>query len=457
MQPSVVSLSIIVGCSYIALIATVVNSVFRVALLQGLAEKVMYSDAVSLSETVEQVSIRDGSIEMNRFSNESYGYRVNVSGCWIIVSSNRYSRDELERLRNKALNIVVSSCGELSDAELYSGRIEIGREFPEFEETSKLLYDLCSEAKGYGVQRCEVDLLMRSVSRSIERESGENAYELKKIVEVEIALMRFTEYGLPIFVSDFVAMVSWHPNDVLKNLERVFKTAVDKSTNMSRLRSLKPYLYGRAQIILDHTASASIFHEVSHILDASYIYSQRVLGVKICSDEVEVYDEPYNYQSPSVRFFDDEGVVAKKRTLIEGGVVRDLHHTRLTAKQAGSEPGSAHGLFHTPVPFHTSLVVKAGDWRYGEILEDTKKGFYVGGVTISTLEEGYIRLVPEYGYLIEDGELKEMVKIREVKIPLKGLKTISAISRDVKVRTSYEKSWLVSEISPMIRLEAYVQ
>ncbi|MEM1917062.1 MAG: hypothetical protein QXU00_07265, partial [Ignisphaera sp.] len=69
----------------------------------------------------------------------------------------------------------------------------------------------------------------------------------------------------------------------------------------------------------------------------------------------------------------------------------------------------------------------------------------------------YIRFVPEFSYTIENGEFRESIKIREVKVPLQSIKTINAISKDAKIRTSIEKSWLVSEIAPTIRLVAYVQ
>jgi len=75
---------------------------------------------------------------------------------------------------------------------------------------------------------------------------------------------------------------------------------------------------------------------------------------------------------------------------------------------------------------------------------------------MATLEEGYVRIVPQYSYVIEDGEIKEAIRIREVKIPLAAFRTVSAISKSQKLRVSIEKEWLVAEMSPRIRLEGYV-
>lgn len=422
----------------------------------GLA-RILYSDAVTLAEEATQIAYREGSVEINKYDNTVYGYRVNIEGCWRIISSNGRDRDILEKLKERISAIPSNECGELAEAELYKGRVDIGKDHLDVDEIVKMVHDLCSEAKGYNITKCEQIVTLRTIRRSIERSSDDFAHELKRIVEVEIGLLGRSSYGLTSFSSNYKAMIVWNPKDAIKSIDFVFKEAVDKISHMSTLKPLKPYLYGRTIIVLDHISSATLFHEISHLLDPTYGYGTKIVGYKLYSEEVEVYDEPHNVESPSIRFFDDEGVTAKKRSLIENGVVQDLHHTRSTAKTAGSEPGSAYGLFHNPIPFHTTLVIKPGDWKHDEILRDTKKGFYINGVVVASLEEGYIRLVPEYGCIIQDGELKEAVKVREVKIPLPGLKTINAISRNTSIRVSYEKMWLVSEVAPMIRLEAYVQ
>lgn len=420
--------------------------------------QILYSDTVALSEEITQITIRDGSIEIGNYTNKTYGYRVNIAGCWNIISLNKpISNDAINRLKNFMNNIQRDECDEFADAELYKGHVKIGREFPEIDEIIKFIYNICLEAKGYNIAKCEIVVTLRDISRSIERENNDIAYEQRRIVEVEMGFTTVSSYGVLGLVSGYGAVISWSSRDVIRYIEALFKTTIDKAVNTYKIKPLKPYLYGKTIVILDNIVSAALFHEISHMLEATYIYGSRIIGIKLCADDIDIYDEPYSYEAPSIRFFDDEGVISRKRTLIERGIVRDLHHTRATAKSMGSEPGSAYGLFNKPIPFHTTLIVKPGDWRYTEILEDTKRGLYVCGVNIATLEEGYIRVVPEYSYIIDNGELKESVKIREVKIPITNIKTISAVSRDTKIRSSYEKSWLVTEIAPMIRLEAYVQ
>ncbi|MEM1541467.1 MAG: metallopeptidase TldD-related protein [Ignisphaera sp.] len=419
---------------------------------------IIYNDTVSLNEDVVQIAIRNGSIDINAYTNASYGFRINIDGCWSIVSTNKNNPELLNKFKQTSLNIMMSKeCEGLAEAELYKGYVEIGKELPEAEDVARLIHNLCEEIRGLNVIRCEIIVILKNVIKAIERDYNDRVQELRRFVEIEIGLLGKSSLGLPIFSSTYNALISWNSKEVLKSIENSFKLAVDRLTKSYGMKSLKPYLYGKATVVLDHKATAALFHEISHMLDSTYLYSQKLLGYKLGPDELEVYDEPYSYSTPSMRFFDDEGVITKKRTLIENGVVRDLHHTRSTARTMGSEPGSAYGLFHKPVPFHTVLTIKPGDWRFNEILEDTKRGFYVEGVAMATLEEGYIKFIPEFSYTIENGEFREPVKIIEVKIPLQSIKTINAISKDTKVRASIEKSWIVSEVAPIISLVAYIQ
>jgi len=90
------------------------------------------------------------------------------------------------------------------------------------------------------------------------------------------------------------------------------------------------------------------------------------------------------------------------------------------------------------------------------MIEETRSGILINGVALATLEMGYIRLIPQNASIIKHGEVQDNVKVREVKIPLSNLRTINAISKELNIRTSKERDWIVTEVAPYIRLEAYV-
>lgn len=416
----------------------------------------IYIDRVRYQEVVTQIAYRDGSIEINNLTANVLGARVNKSGCWYIVSRQGIDAN-LSDLEKRALSLARDGvCGDFSEAELFKGSVEIGKEFPSEEEVVKLITELCQEIKASYNVKCEVVVGMHHRMRTISREGGDDAKESKKFVDIEIGLIGTTTYGQNIFASSHSAFVAWSANSIARNIDSLFRDTISRIGKSIKVKALKPYEVGKSQIILGNEAAAALIHEISHMLNPLYPHSIRIVGSKLFPDEFSLYDEPNTHDTPAIRFFDDEGVATRKRVLVENGVIRDLHHTRTTAKSFSSEPGSAHGLFTNPVPFHTTLVLASGDWGEREMVEETKRGFLIDGISIAMLEEGYIRIVPQTSFLIENGEMVESIKIREVRVPLQALKTINAISKNPRARVSEEKGWIVSEIAPQIRLEGFV-
>ena len=263
-----------------------------------MSTQALYEDTALLSENVNLIAVRDGSVEMNSYESTIYGYRVNVLGCWGIVSHNKYDKDLLNKLKHVMIMTITEPCGEFSEAELYKGNVTIGKEFPDADGVLKLIYDLCGEAKGYNATRCEIIAQLKTIKRVIERGKDDIAEEQRLIAEAEIAVLGTTSYGIAVAATNYVVTISWSSKHVLNQIESAFKEAMDKMIEMSALKPLKPYLYGKTNVILDHTASAAVFHEVSHMLDPTYSVSRRILGYRLFSEDVEVYDDPLNSASP---------------------------------------------------------------------------------------------------------------------------------------------------------------
>lgn len=416
----------------------------------------VYSDTVYYDEDSIQVSYREGSLEINKLRASVKGVRVNKNGCWYVGSTQGFDLSPTE-LKEKLMRVAGDRvCGELAEAELFKGAVEVGKELPTEDEVAPLLRDLCEEAEASYSLRCEVTVTLRTTTKLIERDDGTRASEVKKFAEVEVGLLAYPQLSTPSLHAAQTMVVAWSKNAVFKAIEDSLHEAVTKARKFGVPKPLKPYQVGRAELILDSRASSALMHEISHLLTPIHITGPKLLGTVLTSQMVSVYDEPHIHNTPSLRFFDDEGVIVRRRALIEEGVVRDLHHTRATAKAFGSEPGSAYGLFTKPQGFHSSLIVKPGDWREEEMIEETKSGYLIENVALALLEEGYVRIIPQYAYDVARGELSEAVKIREVKVPFSALKTINAVSKDVRVRVSRERDWVVSEVAPYLRLTGFI-
>lgn len=348
------------------------------------------------------------------------------------------------------LRSIHTRCPGFSDAQLFSGTVSLGSIDRDPVEMLKSASSVCQELTDAS---CEVILNVREIERNIDR-FGDVASERKVIIEVITGVViRTPRVSSASAHMSFVGDLSLLRESQIENL---IKSCYERAKAMAKSKPLNPLAAGKADVILKPDLAAALFHEVSHLLEGDAINHLRI-GTQIGPPELDIIDDPRYVSAASIRLFDDEGVVTHRRTLVESGVVVDLHHTRSTAHILGSTPGSAHGLFHIPRPFHTVLIVKPGDWKDDEIVEETKRGFIAEGLMEASTQGTYIRIVPESVWYVEGGELKEPVRISAIKIPLTKIKTISAMSRSLGTRIAYEKGHLVSEIAPTIRLQAYIE
>ncbi len=414
----------------------------------------VYSDRVVLEEVVHEVAFRGDSLEVNRYYGKVLGIRKCINGCWYITSC-QGCRGFDELVNRSYLVSRTEYCGGLADAELFNGEFSLGNDCFDEDTVARVIHELCSEAKGLGIVKCEVVATFRRISKRLIRNESDEAHELRHLFELEVAGMK-SQGGLVRFSSLFRAIVPFRLGDILKLIDNSLGE-LRRYLSISKVpKHLPPYKVGKSQLVLSNEVAAALFHEISHLLDPTYVLSMKYLGIQLGPRELRVYDDPFNPRTPTYRVFDDEGVKTFRRVLIEDGRVVDTHNTRVTAKYVGSKPGSAYGLFHKPIPFHTTLVIDGGDWRDSEIIEETREGFFIDGTVMATLERGYVRIVPERTYLIRNGELSDLINVKEVKVPLIKLRSISAISRSSLPRISREKDWLVAELAPKIRLEGYV-
>jgi len=404
------------------------------------------------------IAFRGGSVEVNESRARVEGYRLCVEGCWAIVSSQGSAprREALERLeKSLRLRAEQGKCPGLPDSwDEFSGHVEFGKDLDDYDSVVELVAGLCHEVEELEPSVvCEAVVMVRRRRRCIESEHS-RAEETKRIVEVTFSLAK--RGAGAVGATSFRALVPMNARDVHQLIEECYREALERLRRASTVKSLSVLERGKACLVLDSEAAGALFHEVSHLLDP-HIGGSLLRGSKIAVPEIQLVDDPTLVYAPSLRFFDDEGVRCRRRVLIEDGTVVELHSTLATSRISGSEPGSAHGLFTTPIPFHTTLVVEGGDWKDSEILEETRRGFLIGGAAMATLEGGWIRIVPQYVFRIDRGELVEALRVRSVRIPLQALKTIDAVGRERRMRCSYEKEWLVTEISPMIRVLGVVE
>ncbi|RJP70057.1 MAG: TldD/PmbA family protein [Ignavibacteriales bacterium] len=122
-----------------------------------------------------------------------------------------------------------------------------------------------------------------------------------------------------------------------------------------------------------------------------------MLGKKVASEKLTVTDDPFIEKSFGSRLFDAEGIAAKKRIMIEKGVLNFFYVDNYYGRKIGMEPTSGGS---------SNLVFEYGDKNMEEMLKEIKKGIlvngFLGGNSNSTTGDFSFGIV---GQLIENGQI----------------------------------------------------
>lgn len=140
------------------------------------------------------------------------------------------------------------------------------------------------------------------------------------------------------------------------------------------------------------------------------------LGEKVFGDNITLVDDPLLAESFHKTTFDDEGVAAFKKTVVEKGVLKTFLHSLKTAKMLGAEPtgngfkGGSGGIGVRP----TNLCLAGGDRSLDEMIAGIENGILITGMMGQhagvNAVSGAFNLQAS-GYRIVDGKVADPVTL----------------------------------------------
>lgn len=208
--------------------------------------------------------------------------------------------------------------------------------------------------------------------------------------------------------------------DLLKRFlpEDIGRTAGRRALEMLRA---KPAPAGRMPVVMAGEAGGTMVHEAcGHGLEADLIQKKLSVytgkrGQQVAGKEVTVIDDATLSDRYGSYRFDDEGVPARKVTLIENGILTDYLFDRLTAGREGRQSnghGRRESYQHKPIPRMGNTFIAPGKADPEKIIKETKNGLLVkkmGGGQVNTTTGDFVFDVAE-GYLIKDGQVGPPVR-----------------------------------------------
>jgi TldD protein len=203
--------------------------------------------------------------------------------------------------------------------------------------------------------------------------------------------------------------------------ERIDRMVRECVKNTVVLFDATPAPAGEMPVVLAAGSSGILLHEaIGHGMEADFnrkntsIYSDKI-GKPIAKDFVNIVDEGTQEHARGAINVDDEGTVAGKTMLVQGGILTTYLHDRISAKHYGVAPtgnGRRQGYQFAPIPRMRSTYMLPGPHTKDEILASVKKGIYCTRFTNGQVNigAGDFTFYVKNGFLIEDGKLTRPIK-----------------------------------------------
>ena len=140
------------------------------------------------------------------------------------------------------------------------------------------------------------------------------------------------------------------------------------------------------------------------------------LGKKVFDERLTLVNDPLAKLKPYSYVFDDEGIIAEKKTLIDKGVVNNFIYDLQEAARAGvktTASGLRSSVFGNLDPSSSNLVFSNGKKSWPKILKNIKRGILIYSVIGSgqgSITNGDFSFSVQLGYLIENGEIVGRLK-----------------------------------------------
>lgn len=173
---------------------------------------------------------------------------------------------------------------------------------------------------------------------------------------------------------------------------------------------------GMMPVIVDPGMTGLITHEAfGHNCEADLVWAGESIvagkeGQMVAVPAVTVIDDPTLGWNNGSFEYDDEGVPARKRVLVQDGVLNEYLHNLETAAHFGVKPnGAARAASRrvAPVPRMSNTFIAAGKDKLEDLVSDVKRGVMVVGDRGGYVDtaRGHFSFSAESGYEIEDGKL----------------------------------------------------
>lgn len=346
--------------------------------LKGGANQVSVNIYENRSNNIE---IRDQKIDSLKESNQSgLSISLYVDKKYSAHSTNRMNKDELFRFIDEAINatrfLAEDEFRSLPDPALYfkgSGP-DLNTFDPKLDSVdAKTKINLANLALDEAYKKDDriisvssyySDSITNSVmvtSNGFRGDSGNTRVSLAVTVSLKSLTGRPNDY--------------WSENALF--LDKLKTTDIGKNALERTINKIDPkkIISGKYSVVVDNRVAGNLIYPVYGALQGSSLYQKQsfLIGKEnkpIASPLLTAYDDPLLQSGFGSRLFDDEGLAAVKRSVIEKGVLRSYFIDNYYGKKLGMKPTSGS---------ISNVQFEIGTRSMDEIISSLKKGVLITG------------------------------------------------------------------------------
>ena len=215
--------------------------------------------------------------------------------------------------------------------------------------------------------------------------------------------------------------------ETITGKDGILKKSDSISEKADKLLDAKPAKEEKTTVVMNPDFVALLTHEIlGHPSEADRVLGKEMawaggawwsgnLGTKIGSTELNVIDDPLIQSSLGWYKYDDEGVMASRKSLVKDGVLVGHMQSRETASLFDTMPNSAMratGYSFMPLIRMACTCIGPGNWNPDEMIKDVKSGYLIYDMKVPSIDMMRYNwsISCQYAQKIENGECKELLR-----------------------------------------------
>ncbi len=355
-----------------------------------------------------EIEIRNQQVDSLKESNQNnLSISLYVDKKYSAHSTNRMKKEELLKFVEEAIAatrfLSEDEFRSLPEPDLYykGGGTELNTYDPAIDNVdTKTKIDLATQALNEAYKKDERII-------SVSSNYFDNASDMVKVMSNGFRGESKNSY-VTVYVEVSVKSNTGRPSDYWQENSLFFDRLKTKGIGVKALeRTLKKIdptkiTSGKYPVIIESRIAGRIAGPVYDALSGSSLYQKQSFLIgkenkQITSPVMTVFDDPLIPSGPGSRLFDDEGLAAVRRPVIEKGILRNYYIDVYYGKKLGMKPTSGSS---------SNIVFTQGTRTMEEMIKSLKKGvlitgFIGGNCNGSTGDFSY----GFEGFYIQDGQL----------------------------------------------------